>query len=313
MNFLSPRDVLRQVAAALPEDCRSSIIIIGSLAAGYCYFRDDAESLVQTKDVDCMLSPHIKATPAGKAVAESLFKAQWRLREDAAWGKPGSASTPTEKLPLVRLHPPGNSEWFIELMVSPPSAAERNMELRTDPFNPGKQYVRLETEQGHFSLCSFTYLSLVEEQPILTEFGIAIARPEMMALANLLHHPFIGTETMTGLIEGRSIKRGNKDLGRVLALAYLAMQKDEDALCGWPALWAEALKTRFPGESAALCARAGSGLRRLLASPPDMEEASHSCAFGLLASYRLTPQQLGIAGLRLVQDAVEPLETMAGR
>ena len=218
MNFLSPREVLRQVAAALPEHCRGSVIIIGSLAAGYHYFRDDPQSLVQTKDVDCMLSPHIKAVPAGKAVAESLFKEHWRLREDADWGEPGTASTPTEKLPLVRLHPPGSSEWFIELMVSPPSESDPGTELRTGPADPGKQYVRLETEQGHFSLCSFRYLSLVEEQPIPTEFGIAIARPEMMALANLLHHPVIGTETMSGLIAGRRIRRSNKDLGRVLVM-----------------------------------------------------------------------------------------------
>ena len=97
MNFLSPRDVLQQVAEALPADVRDSVIIIGSLAAGYRYFRDDPESLVQTKDVDCMLSPSIKAVPAGRAVAESLFKAQWRMREGADWSTPGTAATPVEK------------------------------------------------------------------------------------------------------------------------------------------------------------------------------------------------------------------------
>ena len=313
MNYLSPGDVLQQVAAALPEDCRSSVIIIGSLAAGYLYFSDDPESLVQTKDVDCMLSPHIKAVPVGKAVAERLFRDKWKLREDVNWGTPGTAATPTEQLPLVRLHPPGSNEWFIELIVSPPPTADRDNELRADPNNPGKQYLRIETEQGHFSLCSFDYLSLVEEQPILTEFGIAIARPEMMALANLLHHPAIGTETMSGLIARRRIKRSNKDLGRVLALAFLAMEKDEDALGEWPARWTAALKKRFPGEWADLGARAGNGLRQLIESPPDLEEAGHTCSAGLLASRRLTLQQLRIAGLRLLQDAVEPLQAMAGK
>jgi hypothetical protein len=75
VNFLSPRDVLKQVAAALPEECRDSVIIIGSLAAGYHFFGDDPESQVRTKDVDCMISPHIKAVPAGKIVAESLLEA----------------------------------------------------------------------------------------------------------------------------------------------------------------------------------------------------------------------------------------------
>ena len=315
MNLLSPHDVLREVAAALPPDCRDSVIIIGSLAAGYHYFRDDPESLIQTKDVDCMLSPHVKAVPAGKAVAESLFAAQWVLRKDEPWNAPGTAATPTEDLPLVRLHPPGSTEWFIELMVSPPSAQDKDADktIRNDPQNPGKQYVRIATARGHFALCSFGYLSLMEEQPTLTEFGIAIARPEMMALANLLHHPAIGTETMSGLIARRRIKRSNKDLGRVLALAFLAMEKDEDALGEWPARWTAALKKRFPGEWADLGARAGNGLRQLIESPPDLEEAGHTCSAGLLASRRLTLQQLRIAGLRLLQDAVEPLQAMAGK
>jgi len=230
MNFLSPRAVLKQVAEALPEDVRGSVIIIGSLAAGYRYFRDDPESLVQTKDVDCMLSPHIKAVPAGRVVTESLFKARWRMRDGADWSKPGTAATPAEKLPLVRLHPPGSDEWFIELMVSPPSDGAPG--VRMDPANPGKQHVRLETAQGHFSLCSFRYLALVEEKPIMTEFGIAIARPEMMALANLLHHPDIGTETMTGLIADREIKRSNKDLGRVLALASFRLTQEQLRMTG---------------------------------------------------------------------------------
>jgi len=300
MNLLSPHEVLKQVAAALPEECRASVIVIGSLAAGYRYFGSDPASLVQTKDVDCMLSPHIKAVPAGKAAAESLFRANWQMREDAKCGAPGTADTPVEQLPLVRLHPPGSSEWFIELMVSPPATGAR-----------GKQFVRLETERGHFGLCSFQYLSLVEVQPIVTEYGVAIARPEMMALANLLHHPVIGPENISGLIGDRGLRRSNKDLGRVLALAFLAMREHEDALRGWAGAWVEALQGRFPAEWATLCTVAGQGLRVLLESPADMEEAAHSCANGLLASYRLTPQQLRIAGLRLVQDAVEPLEAMA--
>jgi hypothetical protein len=300
VNFLSPRDVLEQVAAALPEECRASVIIIGSLAAGYYYFGDDPESQVRTKDVDCMISPHIKAVPVGRIVAESLLEADWRLREDAEWGEPGTASTPAEELPLVRLHPPDTKEWFLELMASPASPAES-----------GKSFVRLETRRGHFGLCSFGFLSLVEEEPIRTEFGIAIARPEMMALANLLHHPSIGPESMSGLIEGRKIKRSNKDLGRVLALAYLATEQNEDALRDWPALWVAALKNRFPEAWASLCGRAGAGLRQLLTSEADMEEAALTCAFGLLASYGMTPRMLRIAGLRLLQDAVEPLEAMA--
>lgn len=44
----------------------------------------------------------------------------------------------------------------------------------------------------------------------------------MMALCNLLHHPKISDTRMSEPVSGRSIKRANKDLGRVVALAYLS-------------------------------------------------------------------------------------------
>ena len=299
MSMISPREVLKQIASALPEECRGSVIIIGSLAAGYHYFRDDPESVVQTKDVDCMLSPYIEAVHTGKAVAERLFREKWRFHKNPEWDKPGTSDTPLEKLPLVRLDPPEGAEWFLELMASPP-----------DTGGNGKQLFRLETNQGHFALCSFGYLALVQEKPALTEYGVHVARPEMMALANLLHHPFIREERMSGPIEDRSIKRSNKDLGRVLAIAYLATAKDPDALLDWADVWAEALHACFGNKFSALCSRAGDGLRQLLGSAVDMEEAAYTCAYGLLRSHRPTVEQLEIAGKRLVQDALDPLKTM---
>jgi hypothetical protein len=72
----------------------------------------------------------------------------------------------------------------------------------------------------------------------------------MMALANLLHHPSIGSETMNGLIGGREIKRSNKDLGRVLALAQLSEARQEDSLLDWPKLWSMRCKADFPASGA---------------------------------------------------------------
>lgn len=46
----------------------------------------------------------------------------------------------------------------------------------------------------------------------------------MMALANLLEHPTIGASTMSSPIGGKTLKRANKDLGRVLAIATLSGQ-----------------------------------------------------------------------------------------
>ena len=301
-KLISPSAVLKQVAEAIPQDFRQNIIIVGSLAAGYYFFADKPKVQVRTKDVDCLLSPRIQAIPAGQAVADRLFAEKWQLRAEGDWGKPGDATTPDNKLSVVRLHPPGSTEWFIELLTVPESETDLD-----------RKDLRIVTSNGHFSLPSFGFLSLAEFQRIATPFGIAIARPETMALANLLHHPVIGQETMSGLIAGRRIKRSDKDLGRVLALARLAEAKEEDSLQKWPEVWAAALQSRFPRSWRKLVPPVGMGLRQLLRpeNEVDLEEAHHTCANGLLVSQSPTLKLLEVTGERLIQDAIEPLEKLA--
>ncbi|MBN1773936.1 MAG: hypothetical protein JXB32_21940 [Deltaproteobacteria bacterium] len=197
-------------------------------------------------------------------------------------------------LPVVRLFPPKSDDWFIELLTVPASEKEK-----------GKHWERLELDDGHYGLPSFEFMSLATYRPTKTEFGIYCARPEMMALALLLEHPTIRPETMSGLIEGREIKRSNKDLGRVLAIARLS---SEEAILSWPAAWEKGLRACFPSRWRALARSTGSGLRRLLDSPPDLGEAHHTCVYGLLRSRPATVEELGISGRRLLQDAVEPVE-----
>ncbi|MEP7260216.1 MAG: hypothetical protein ABI669_03435 [Usitatibacter sp.] len=296
MSLISPREVLRQLAEALPAEVRANILVIGSLAAGYHYFERRPEWLVQTKDVDCMLSPHVKAMSVGQAVTNRLMDAGWQPKPQGRWNQPGDAATPEEELPAVRLLPPASVDWNLELMNAPRSTKDR-----------GRERSRLHTRHGDFVIFSFGFLALAEEEPLMTEFGIAIARPEMMALANLLHHRTLGPEQMSGEIEGRRIKRANKDLGRVLALAYLASREDENALPGWAKSWEKALRSRFPRDWKELAIHAGDGLRLLLDSEQDLEEAHHTVVTGLLASTRVDLRMLRIMGERLMQDAVEPL------
>ena len=299
-NWVSPREVIRKVADAMPEECRKYVVVIGSLAAGFQFFGDREDQLVQTKDIDCLLRPRVEAVPAGRKVAERLLDSGWKYHPTEEFPAPGTADTPVGKLPVVRLAPPGEEIWFIELLTVP-----------EDENDFAKRYVPLDTSHGRFSLCSLGGIGLTQWKPVPTEYGISIARSEMMALANLLHHPRIGDELMSGSIGGRSIKRSNKDLGRVLALAYLAENRQADSLLSWAQDWHEALREHFPKTWRTYAAECGGGIRALLASPNDLEEAHHTCRSGLVASLQLTEMTLRVTGERLLVDAIEPLERMA--
>ena len=104
LKEVSPQKVLAEVAGAIPAAIHPNVVIIGSLAAGYWLFQRGDETFgVRTKDVDCVLSPHLSAVEKGRAVAETLLKAGWHPRDDGAFAKPGDAATPTDQLPAVRL------------------------------------------------------------------------------------------------------------------------------------------------------------------------------------------------------------------
>ncbi len=299
MKKVCPQAVLEEIANAIPKKCKKNIIIIGSLAAGYNFFTGKDAMFVRTKDADCLLSPHLQAVNAGKSVAEQLLDAGWQFKTNDKWKSPGKSTTKNRDLPAVRLFPPGRSKWFIELLAVPKSSADCK-----------KEWIRLKTKHGYFGLCTFRFLSLTDYKPLSTEMGISIARPEMMVLANMLEHPKIGSATMSALIASREIKRSNKDLGRVLAIAHLSIRQNEDILLDWPDIWKTALQSRFPNDWLKLAHRAGSGLRKLLDSRQDLDEAHHTCINGLLASNPPTLKQLQIAGARLLKDAVEPLEKL---
>lgn len=303
MSQVTPSKVLAAVSAAVPAACRENIVIIGSLAAGYHFFGDDESKAVRTKDVDCVLEPFHAAVGAGQSIVRQLLDAGWQRRMLGDHQNPGNEETPVNQLPAVRLYPPeanpdSEEAWFIELLTVPESAA-----------GSGKQWTRLPLAEGHFGLPTFRFLSITAFDPLPAgELGIRYARPEMMALANLLEHPEIKSDRMSSLFAGRAIKRSNKDLGRVLAITTLAELNDYRP---WAASWKRALEHCFRDEWRELASRAGSGLRQLMQNEADLKEAHHTCINGLLASRPPTIAALTAAGDRLLGDVIETLEDLA--
>lgn len=286
---LDPRVLFQLIASHVPDDLHENILIVGSLAAAY-HFRDQLEfGGVNTKDADVIVQP-AGAVAECRAIATRLLNDGWR-RKDNCYPRP--APEPVRDLRAIRLYPPHSDAYFIELLAFPGAEqAEKQV------------WIPCQLSDGWYGVPSFRFLGLTGHNQQQAETGLRYAAPAMMALANLLSHPTLGTAMMSEAIDGRILLRSAKDLGRVLALAWLSTR---DEVRAWGEEWEAALRARFPTEYPALAGQVGNGLRSLLDDADALDQARHALAYGLLAGKGVTAENLKAVGAQLLVDTIEPL------
>lgn len=284
---LDPALLFDMIGAELPPDLRPNILIVGSLAAAYHFRGAIARDGIATKDADVVVQP-AGALAECRRIAQRLLDAKWRRKDDCF-----PRAAPGDDARAIRLYPPSSEAFFIELLGYPEVGQVA-----------AKAWIPIELNDGWYGLPTFRFMGLTGFDRQSAQDGLAYAAPSMMALANLLSHPEVGTATMSEPIGGRTLLRSAKDLGRVLGLAELSGREETEA---WPARWAEAMRRSFPSDHAALAARAGTGLRELLEDPDALDQARHALDVGLLAGRSITTDQLHAVGERLFVDALEPL------
>lgn len=288
-DLLDPKVMFKMIAAQVPKDLHGNVLIVGSLAAAYHYREALETHAVNTKDADVVVQP-AGALAECKMIAERLLEEGWYRYPDKCF--PMSEPEPADELRAIRLYPPGTEAYYIELLGLPePGQGER------------RKWVPLELDDGWYGLPCFRYFAVLGEGSLRSTEGIQYASPAMMALANLLAHPSLGSETMSEPIGGRTLLRSAKDLGRVLALAWLT---GAEGIEEWLDPWRDALASRFPDEQEELAAHVGDGLRELLDDENALDQARHANEVGLLRGRGLGVDEHRAVGEQIIAFVLEP-------
>ncbi len=268
---LDASELLRRVAERVPDRLRANVVVIGSIATAWAFRDVSGTHSVATKDIDLLLRPSIDAVTAAEALGQELLDEGWQPRFPNGID-PGTPDTPVDQLPALRLSPPGTTDgWFVELLGEPPDQSAR------------KHWRRFHTAAGDFGLPSFRYMGVAVHGAEETDFGLRVARPANMALAHLLEHS-VPDRTPISNLPGTP-PRFTKDVGRAVALWWLAREQSSMAGNLWHAQWKDTLVALHPDSTAALHEAADSGARSIT----DYLRESHGIALnGVLAPHGTT-------------------------
>lgn len=244
---LDAASLLGRVAAQVPASLRAHIVVIGSIAAAWAFRDVSGTQTVATKDIDLLLRPAVDAVATAQTLGQVMLDEGWRPQFPNGLA-PGTADTPDAQLPALRLSPPGqDGGWFVELLAEPPPDQVDRRHWR-----------RFDTVLGVFGLPSFRYLPVAVHAAEMTAFDLRVARPARMALANLLEHADPDRNPISSL--PGTPPRFVKDVGRAIALWWLAREQSPLAGEQWLVQWRETCGALYPGQGAGTKADARAGL-----------------------------------------------------
>jgi hypothetical protein len=291
--MLDPADLFRTLHRDIPVEHQGNILVAGSLAAAYAFRGSLSGHAVATKDADLLVHSAGNSISVHVA-AEALIKIGWR---------PTNGCRPLAELPenkndlwAIRLMPPASSEYFIEFLSIP--SVQQEAEKEWIPVRLGGSHA------GWYGIPSFKFMDLLNWFRQRSIEGLDYAAPEMIAIVNLISYTRL-TDRRIKSGEFYGLYRCAKDLGRVLALAYLVGRVRTEI---WVDRWREALEMSFPRTWRDHARQAGAGLRELLSDDTYMQHARLMTDAGLLNGMNVSIAALREVGYRLLDDAIEPLE-----
>lgn len=247
LALLDAAALLRRVAERVPPALHANIVVIGSIAAAWAFRDVSGTHSVATKDIDLLLRPAVDAVATAETLGQELLRAGWQPKFPNGI-VPGTADISDDNLPALRLSPPGEADhWFVELLAEPPGGQATR-----------KQWRRLHTSDGDFGLVSFRYMRVAVHGAEQTEFGLRVAHPARMALAHLLEHADPDYTPISGL--PGTPPRFTKDVGRAIALWWLAREQSSLAGQQWLFAWRETLVALHPDSMTEMAAAARNGL-----------------------------------------------------
>ncbi len=239
--------LLERVAARVPAPLRTRIVVVGSIATAWAFRDVSGTASVATKDIDLLLRPAVDAVTSAETLGRELLGHGWTPHYPSGWHA-GSGNTREEALPALRLRPADDEDhWFVELMAEPPPEQVTR-----------KLWRRLRTDAGDFGLPSFRYMRVAAHDADQTPFGLRVARPACMALAHLLEHAEPDTTPISNL-PGQP-PRFVKDVGRAIALWWLAREQSPVAHAAWLDAWHSAINALYPRDADVVWTAARQGL-----------------------------------------------------